>query len=400
MIQFKDSREERVRKLILYSNHLLEKSTRSIEEITSDICGLQYDPNPTIHLNHYMMLWNRKADFKTSDLDQAAYVDFKIIETIAFKRNLFFIPLKEYSVYHAATKGIVRWGTSEELKEQYADNDQDKAAEAELFDKLHNLNGMTAKQIWEELGLIDEWKEYLKGRTENIHRCELPIFHAFFRMVRRSDIITCGRKVGTFREPVYVLRQNVGINEWPDSIDDANAKLYVIEKIVKAFGITNPTHVSNYTGMTSSEVSQIFQKLKAKDIIIEYPEKVNKKVYYVHSLNFKLLNSDLLQNGDDQVKLLSPMDAFVRDKKWLETFFDYSFSFDYFKKKGMKWPLSILVDNRFVGYLDCKMDWKNRSFIIKEKNIFDNKYVDDYRIKNAIEDLASFHNANRILERK
>lgn len=32
----------------------------------------------------------------------------------------------------------------------------------------------------------------------------------------------------------------------------------------------------------------------------------------------------------------------------------------------MKWPLSILVGNQFVGYLDCKMDWRIKKFILKE----------------------------------
>lgn len=220
-------------------------------------------------------------------------------------------------------------------------------------------------------------------------------------MVRRSDIITCGRKEGTFREPVYILRQNIGINEWPhNNIDDVNAKLYVIEKFIKAFGLTNPTHISHLTGIILSEVSQLFEELKAKEIIIEFPEKVRNKTYYMHSSNLELLKSNLFQNSDGQVKLISPMDGFVRDKKWLETFFDYSFSFEYFKKKGMKWPLSILVDNRFIGYLDCKMDWKKRIFIVKEKNIFDDKYVSDYRIKKAIEELAAFHDANQIIEGK
>ena len=47
-----------IRQVILSSQHLDKRSTGSIEDIVSDICGLQYDPNPTIHLNHYMMLWN------------------------------------------------------------------------------------------------------------------------------------------------------------------------------------------------------------------------------------------------------------------------------------------------------------------------------------------------------
>ena len=49
-----------IRNIILESQHLRNKSSESIENIVSDICGLQYDPNPTIHLNQYMMLWNRK----------------------------------------------------------------------------------------------------------------------------------------------------------------------------------------------------------------------------------------------------------------------------------------------------------------------------------------------------
>lgn len=58
-----------IRNIILESQHLLQKSSDSIENIVSDICGLQCDPNPTIHLNQYIMLWNRKKDFKVEQLD-------------------------------------------------------------------------------------------------------------------------------------------------------------------------------------------------------------------------------------------------------------------------------------------------------------------------------------------
>ena len=70
-----------MRNIILKSQHLLYKSSDTIESIISDICGLQYDPNPTIHLNQYMMLWNRKKDFTVEQLDIAAYKEFKVVET-------------------------------------------------------------------------------------------------------------------------------------------------------------------------------------------------------------------------------------------------------------------------------------------------------------------------------
>ena len=99
-----------IRNIILESQHLLNRSSGSIEDIVSDICGLQYDPNPTIHLNQYMMLWCRKKDFEAEQLDNAAYKELNVVETWAFKRNMFFVPRNEYSLYKYATKGIVRWG--------------------------------------------------------------------------------------------------------------------------------------------------------------------------------------------------------------------------------------------------------------------------------------------------
>jgi hypothetical protein len=65
----------------------------------------------------------------------------------------------------------------------------------------------------------------------------------------------------------------------------------------------------------------------------------------------------------------------------------------------MKWPLSVLVGNRFVGYIDCKMDWKTKRFIIKEKNIFNSTYKEYEGIDSAIRELAIFHDAKEIIEK-
>ncbi len=86
-------------------------------------------------------------------------------------------------------------------------------------------------------------------------------------------------------------------------------------------------------------------------------------------------------------------------KPWLKTFFDYSYTFEYFKKKGMKWPLSILVGNRFAGHFDCKMEWRTKRFIIKEKNILDSAFNDYKGIELPLQDLAAFHGAEDIVEK-
>ena len=385
-----------LRNIILESQHLLEKSSDSIENIVSDICGLQYDPNPTIHLNQYMMLWSRKKDFKAEQLDIAAYKEFKVVETWTFKRNMFFVPAKEYSLYRNATKGIVRWGSSDESWLAEGDSPEVQAAETELKESLSEFEGLTAKEIWDNLNLAYEWNKY---RREHDASYNLPVFRAFYRMCRRGDLLTCGRNPGTFREPVYILKEKLGFFDWMnDPIDEKQAVKCIVEKLIASLGITDPVHVSHLSGYRTADILPVFEELESEKKILQLSYKIGRKNYYIHSSKAHLLNS-IGAESSGEVRLISPMDTIVRDKTWLTTFFDYSFSFEYFKKKGMKWPLSILIGNQFVGYLDCKMDWRSKKFIIKERNIFNSDFNDYKGIDAAIEELAAFHEAKEIVEK-
>ena len=383
-----------IRNVIIASQHLDKRSSKPVEDIVSDICGLQYDPNPTIHLNHYMMLWNRKSDFAVEDLDAAAYKEFKITEAFAFKRNMFFVPTNEFAIYRAALKDVVRWGSSDESWLAAANSPEDLAAEEELKEGLKNQPGLTTNQIWECLHLSEEWDAYVKHRKAGDLSFELPIFRAFYRLKRKTDLVTCSRNPGTFKEPLYILKENIGIKEWPNAgIHKNEARAIIIEKLIASFGVTYPVHISHITGIPTAEVTPFFSKLEQEGKIS--PLKVGKKSCYIHWAKTGLLGQCPDQDTEE-VRLISPMDILVRDQTWLKTFFDYSYTFEYFKKKGMKWPLSILVGNRFVGYFDCKMEWRTKRFLIKEKNIFDTAFEHHEGIERALQNLAAFHGAEDI----
>lgn len=386
-----------VRNVILGSQHLLRRSSDSIEAMTSDLCGLQYDPYPAIHLNQYIVLWNRIKDFKAEQLDAAAYKDFRVVETWTFRRNMFFVPRDEYALYRHATKGISRWGSSDESWLAAGDSPEIRAAEKQLKESLLGFDGLTANQIWKNLGLSFEWNQF---RRAHDYSYDLPVFRAFYRLTRRGDLLTCGRNPGTFKEPIWILKEKVGFSDWiDDPMDENEAIKRVVEKLVAALGVTDPVHVSHLSGYRTADLLPVFEALISEKKIVQLPQKIGRKHYYIHASRMQLLH-DQADEGPREVRLLSPMDAIVRDKTWLETFFGYSFSFEYFKKKGMKWPLSILVGNQFVGYADCKMDWKKKKWIVKEKNIFHPDFRDDKGIDAAIEALAAFHGAKEIVVEK
>ena len=77
-------------------------------------------------------------------MDIAVYKNFKVVETWTFKRNMFFIPRDEYSLYKNATKGIVRWGSSDESWLAAGDSPDVQAAENKLKESLIEFDGLTA----------------------------------------------------------------------------------------------------------------------------------------------------------------------------------------------------------------------------------------------------------------
>ena len=100
------------RTLILSGQCLLDKDKNSVVQVVSDLSGIQYDPCPILHLNHYLALWSRVPGFKVTDYDRIAYDERKLVEANLFKRNLFTVPTRELDIYNAATERIVRWGKS------------------------------------------------------------------------------------------------------------------------------------------------------------------------------------------------------------------------------------------------------------------------------------------------
>jgi uncharacterized protein YcaQ len=149
------------------------------------------------------------------------------------------------------------------------------------------------------------------------------------------------------------------------------------------------------TGLSTEDISMAIASLRYKELITDINVESLKKTYVAAN---KLL-AVLQQQGTrstDEVSLLSPMEGIIRDKRWLNTFFSYSFSFEYFKKKGMKWPLSILSKNELAGFLDCSYDRKKKRFIVKEINIRKDKAVDMDGLYRSLCSLAEFHDADEM----
>ncbi len=385
------------RTLILSGQCLLKKDKNHVLQVVSDLSGIQYDPCPILHLSHYLVLWSRVPGFKVTDYDSIAYEKKKIVEANIFKRNLFIVPTCELDIYNTATERIVRWGKSRVQEKCERQSNELLAEEEKLRRAFYEMHSCTKHSLWEHLGLAEEWDAYTKGRKQGLLNNSLPIFRVFFNMRITNDIIVSNRLPGTFREPVFALREDL-LKDKSAVIEISNidAVGIILYKLICSFGITDIAHMKAITGLNTEDISTAISSLRFKELITDIHVETLKKTYVAANKVLAVLQ----QQGTgsvDEVSLLSPMEGIIRDKRWLNTFFSYSFSFEYFKKKCMKWPLSILSKNEMAGFVDCNFDRKKKLLIVKEINIQKEKAVDMDGLYRSICSLARFHEADELI---
>lgn len=382
--------------LIQNGQCLLEKDRNHIEQVVSDLSGIQYDPNPILHLNHYLVLWSRIPGFKVNDYDRLAYQEGRLVEASLFKRNLFIIPSTEIEMYHTTTKRIVRWGKSSEQTELALNELSRQAEVTRIRQAFKEIHAGTKNDLWEHLGVIDEWRAYKEGRKQGHNNSFLPIFQTFYDMRLSNAIIISKRLIGTFREPVYSLREDIQANTNDlHNLCGSEAMGIVLFNLVCSFGITDATQMKAITGFEKEEINAALSSLLTKEQIVEIKVEALKKTYVAAKKQIDSLERQKLC-GKNEVTLLSPMEGIIRDKRWLNTFFDYSFNFEYFKKKGMKWPLSILSNNEMVGFVDCSMDRKKKRMQVKEINLHKEQMVDMDLLLDTLCSLARLHDADEL----
>ena len=387
------------RTLILSGQCLLKKDKNQVVQVVSDLSGIQYDPCPILHLNHYLVLWSRVPGFRAADYDRIAYEEKELVETSLFKRNLFITPTRELDIYNAATERIVRWGQSREQQKRERQNNDLLAEEEKLRQAFYEMRSCTKHSLWEHLGLSEEWDAYRQSAKQGLLKGYLPVFQVFHNMRLTNDIIVCNRLPGTFKEPVYALKEDLPKDKSAAiKINYTDAVETVLYKLICSFGITDTTHMKAITGLSAEDISAAIASLRFKELITDINVEGLKKTYVAANKVLSVLHRNGVKRTDE-VTLLSPMEGIIRDKRWLNTFFSYSFSFEYFKKKGMKWPLSILSNNELAGFVDCNMDRKKKRFIVKEINIQKEKaaVVDMDDLYRTLCSLAGFHDADEMV---
>ncbi|MEM1581852.1 MAG: winged helix DNA-binding domain-containing protein [Candidatus Bathyarchaeia archaeon] len=306
-------------------------SKESIVNVVSDLCGIQYDPLPVIAQAHYITLWNRVKGFKEGWLDSLLYKERKLIEFMLMRKTLNIVPTDELPYYYQGTRSVARASWIQHVIER-----SETRISKEILRKLKEKGELSPKDF-----------HYAAFR---------PLFYS-------GKIFIARREKGIFRMPYYSLFCDYFPDLKLESVEESTARKWLVLKTLNAFGISSSNHIAYWTGYKIKETEDILQTLEKEGLVAKIRINGLRGFHWIGNEDFGRLEAHVKENF---VALLTMMDNLVRDRKWLQQLFGYTFHVEYFQKKGMKWHLNILYNNEFLGFMDPKFDRSQKLFIIEE----------------------------------
>jgi len=357
---------ETARRFILGKQMLLQSSRgrfkREVIDVVRRLAGIQYDPLPVVAQAHYLTLWNRLENFKEEFLDGLLYEERKLIEFVLMRQAMHIVPVDELPYYYQAVQQVFRRGWVQKAIDRLSAKDAQ-----EIMKRIKTQGNVSIKDF-----------PYGKLRS---------LFY-------KGAIAISKREAGVFRMPYYSRLRTLHPELDLKSVDRETAQRWLVKKTVSAYGLASARHVAFWTGYKLRETLKILEQLEKENLVTKV------EITGLHGYHW-IIPEDLDKmervSGEETVALLSPMDNLTRDRKWLKEMFDYSFSIEYFQKKGMRWQISILHNTDFLGFIDAKSDRPHQTLLIKElmthRKVETNAWL---KVSERIVDFAKFHRATMI----
>jgi len=277
------------------------------------------------------------------------------------------VPTEELPYYYQGTRSVARTGWIQKV--------------------IDKSESRTSREILRKL--ID------KGEVspKDFHYASLrPLFYS-------GRIFIIRREKGVFRMPYYGLFSNYFPRIELEWVDELTARKYIVLKALSAYGVSSSRHIAYWIGYKVKETREILRELERDGLVSKVKIERLRGLHWIGVEDLGELEENACE--EDFVALLTLMDNLMRDRKWLQQLFNYTFKVEYFQKKGMKWHVNILHNNEFLGFINPKIDRPKKLFIIKDLVLKRKLENDEWtRVLDRIKEFAKFHNAEAIIIKK
>jgi len=328
---------QQARKLVLLSQRLPPaKQTGSATAATlsaiEHLGYIQIDTISVIQRAHHHTLWNRNPRYKASQLDQL------IADKLVFEywsHAAAYLPLRDYRFSlprkHALASG-----------EQNHWYERDEQLMKLVLKRIATEGPLMAKDFEHTGKKIGEWKTK-------------PAKRALEYLFMQGELMVPYRV--NFHK-VYDLTERVIPEDTDTTLPDPEEYArFLITRYLQANGMGQSAEIAYLLKNTKPLVSATLQEMVSNGELLQINAGSNS--YYALPASLDLLSKPLARS---KLKILSPFDNLVIQRKRLQTLFDFDYLIECYvpkvKRRYGYFSLPILWDGKLVARMDCKAERK------------------------------------------
>lgn len=361
------------RKLVLHSQKALSGQDfgRGINGTLNAICHLGYIQIDTISVvarAHHHVLWSRVPTYQPGYLDQLQK-ERKVFEY--WSHAAAYLPMDDYRYSLPRMRGIAE-------------------GEKHWFDKDHQLTTQVMERIKTEGPLQAKDFEHKRENSGPWWDWK-PAKKALEQLFMEGELMVTYRK--GFQK-VYDLAERVlpaSVNtQLPTPEEQAR---YLIKTFLKAQGLGNATEI-NYQRKGLPEVRRVLKQMHEAKEVMEL--QVNGETYYSLPESLALLSKPLSRK---KLKILSPFDNLVIQRKRLINFFQFDYQIECYtpepKRKFGYFSLPILWNGQLVARMDAKASRADKVLIIRHLALEPSLTKTDGFVQSFVSELKQFAQFNQ-----
>ena len=323
------------RKLTLLSQRALPSSTTGLAinatlSAVEHLGYIQIDTISVIQRAHHHTLWNRNPRYQASQLDHLVE-DGKVFEY--WSHAAAYLPMRDYR-FSLPRKRAFATGEQEHWFER------DKRMEKEVLRRITEEGPLMARDF--EGDRKGDWKaKPAKAALENL--------------LMQGDLMS--RRRVNFQK-VYDLTERV-VPKGTDTTVPAPEEHahHLIHRYLQAHGLGQAAEIAYLRKGMKGLITQTMKEMETSGELVRL--QVGDEDYHALPDSLELLSKPLPRS---RLKILSPFDNLVIQRKRLQTLFDFDYQIECYVPEAKRmygyFTLPILWDGKLVARMDCKVDRK------------------------------------------
>jgi uncharacterized protein YcaQ len=324
-----------------YSLRGKEDTLRTIQKIGY----VQIDTLSVVKRAHHHVLWSRVPGYRP-----------EYLKALERERRIF-----EYWAHAAGYLPIDQYRFTLPRQEEV------RAGEGMWHDRNPGLMQYALDRIKAEGPLMsrdfkkDDTRLYFGGKQE---WSTTPISHTLFQLFMEGRLMVVERK--GFQK-VFDLTERVLPADTDTRTPTRDEYIrHLIDRDIQAHGLVKAAEIGYLIKNTSADINRLLNQMLEQEEIVEVSIERSASTYYTRAAYLEELPAI---NRERRIRILSPFDNLIIQRKRTEELFDFSYTLEcYVPKKKRKigyFSLPLLRGTEFVGQVDLKADRKAQILMVK-----------------------------------